>query len=83
MSDQLTLKIDTPKRALPIAGRVKIGGVLEIERDLKKDTTVTVIVVDSNGEKVCEKEAEVSGISFRTKHSETGDYVERVHTVTL
>jgi len=80
---QLTLKIDTPRKDYPIAGGIKIAGAMTVHKDLTKDTKVSVAIIDENGVVMAEAEAEVSGISFKTKHPETGSYVERMHTITL
>ena len=82
---QLTLEVGSAiEDDLPIAGVVKVGGGLRVERDLKKDQVVRVLVLDTEtGEPLCEAVGEVASVKLTTKRTETATFVERLHSVAL
>lgn len=71
-------------RSGPDVALVKVSGDLALYRDLKRQQSLEVHVVDTNGEVLCSLPATVTAITFKDKTDKDGiTTVQRIHTVTL
>ena len=81
---QLTLEVESASDDdLAIAGRMKVGGALRVETNLMKDQAVNVVVTDVDGEVLAREVGEVNSVKLTTKRTESGSFVERLHSIAL
>lgn len=80
-NDQLRLSFDVGG-ATPDAATLKIGGSLEVRRELRKGEEIGIRVVDADGQLIADGDGYVTAVAFKDRRDKDGDIVEtqRTHT---
>jgi hypothetical protein len=80
-SNQLRFSFDVGG-ATPDTATLKIGGTLDLERELRKGEAVGIRVVDADGDLLAHADGYVTAVAFKDQRDKDGDIVqtERAHT---
>jgi hypothetical protein len=80
-NDQLRFSFDVGG-ATPDTATLKIGGTLEVRRELRKGEEIGIRVVDADGQLIADGNGYVTAVAFKDRRDKDGEIVqtERAHT---